>query len=571
MRHGQLVMASLVWVGFASIAHGGETIAISVDSNGVYGNSTSGVTTVGGLMDGVSMSADGWYVAFVSGATNLVANDTNGSWDIFVRDVVNGTTTRVSVSSAGLEGNGASYAPAISADGRFVAFTSWASNLVTTDLDTSWDVFVHDRLTGQTKLVSTPTVGGVNDTRGAPAISGDGSRVAFITNESLAANDVGLSWDVYVVTLPAMTYTLVTLGVNGTAVGQLVESCAISADGRFVAFESLSGSIVPGDTNNRRDVFVRDLLNGTTERVSLTDTGGQANNDSYEPSISADGRRIAFWSFASNLVTGDTNGDVDTFVRDRLTGTTIRASRAADGQQIPPGPGGGHEGPALSGDGRFVAFNSRWAVPDVPPGFSYQQTYVRDLLLDTIAVVSTNSGGMTGDSGLSFQGRSSLSYDGRYVAFTNSSGNLAPGDSGNQDVFRRDSSCGGSATAYGNGCPGSNSLTPVLLVAGCPSPGQWLTLAVSKGKPGGSASLLLGTGTASLPTQNGCNLLVSPLLPFVIPLPLSTGGVFPGSVYVPALLPASAPATTIYLQAFLPDAGVPQGYSNTNGVMLTIG
>jgi Tol biopolymer transport system component len=243
-----------------------------------------------------ALSADGRFVAFSSAASNLVAGDTNGYSDIFVRDRRTGITRRVSVSSNGVEGNEDSGDPAISADGRFVAFSSDASSLVTGDGNNARDVFVRDRRTGTTRRVSVSSAGA----------EGNG--------ESL----------------------------NG----------ALSASGRFIAFDSLASNIVSGDTNGYRDVFVRDRRTGLTRRVSVSSAGAAGNQSSFGPVLSADGRFVVFASAASNLVARDTNGFTDVFLRDRRAGTTRRVSVNSRGV------GGGGIDRAISGDGRFVAFVS---------------------------------------------------------------------------------------------------------------------------------------------------------------------------------------------------------------------
>jgi len=224
---------------------------VSVDSAGNLGNSFS---------DTPSISADGRFVAFYSQASNLVPGDTNNNTDIFVRDTLTNTTTRVSVDSAGNQGNDRSEGASISADGRFVAFQSHASNIVPGDTNLRPDIFVRDRLTNTTTGVSV-------DSAGNPANNG-------------AYNP------------------------------------SISADGRFVAFESRASNIVPGDTNRSPDIFVRDTLTNTTTRVSVDSAGNPGNSSSDSPSISADGRFVAFDSKSSNLVPGDTNNDHDIFVAD---------------------------------------------------------------------------------------------------------------------------------------------------------------------------------------------------------------------------------------------------------------
>jgi Tol biopolymer transport system component len=253
----------------------------------------------------VTISADGRYVAFASDASNLVDGDMNGQTDVFVRNLAAGTTTRVSVSSSGAEGNATSGTPAISADGRYVAFASLASNLIAGDTNGYSDVFVRDRITGTTARVSSSTTGGELALVGSgrPAISADGRYVAFAVSED----------NVYVRDRVAHTTELVSVNNHGLPGKKPSDEPAISADGRFVAFFSVAGNLVSG--GGGWHVYVRDRLYGTTRRVDISDTGALAVGSSENPSISADGSYVAFESLARNLVAGDTNNDFDVFGR----------------------------------------------------------------------------------------------------------------------------------------------------------------------------------------------------------------------------------------------------------------
>src|SRR5439155_1129649 len=234
---------------------------------------------------------------------NLVTGDTNAVSDAFVYDRVTGTTERVSVSSAGAEANGTSFAPAISADGRFVAFPSEATNLVPGDTNGATDVLVRDRRTGTTERVSVSSAGAeANGTSFTPAISADGRLVAFASEaDDLVIGDTNQAFDVFV--HDGMTGTTERVSVDSTGAqanaASIEHFCpALSADGRFVAFESDATNLVPVDTNAATDVFVRDRLTATTDRVSVDSTGAQANDRSDFPAISADGSVVAFVSTA---------------------------------------------------------------------------------------------------------------------------------------------------------------------------------------------------------------------------------------------------------------------------------
>ena len=325
----------------------GDTTCVSVNSYGVIGNSSSSNPTISG---------DGRFVAFVSLARNLVPGDTNGSGDIFVHDRQTGETTRVSVDSNGVEGNDYSHYPAISANGRFVAFESGASNLVAGDSNGYRDIFVHDRQTGETSRVSVNSSGEEgNSWSEYPAISANGRFVAF---ESLASNlvagDSNIGSDVFVHDRQTGETTRVSVDSNGVQGNSYSWYPAISADGRFVAFESLASNLVAWDSNGYRDIFVHDRQTGQTTRASVDSSGVEGNSCSYAPAISADGRFVAFESFASNLVAGDSNITDDIFVHDRQTGETSRVSVDSSGVE-----GNSHSyAPAISANGRFVAFES---------------------------------------------------------------------------------------------------------------------------------------------------------------------------------------------------------------------
>lgn len=286
--------------------HDGRLGVQTLASPGLGGFATNGPS---GII-GVSLSADGRFVAFDSQASNLVPGDTNGVTDVFVRDLTKGVTVRASVTSSGGQGTGHSLAVAISGDGRFVAFSSDADNLVAGDRNRMRDVFVRDLQTGLTTRVSVGPNGR------------DGNA------------DSGRS------------------GVS------------ISGDGRYVAFDSEASNLIGGDTNALRDIFVRDRIKGETLLVTVG-RSGPANGPSSFPALSEDGRLVAFSSWATDLVVGDTNGQADVFVRDRLLGTTERVSVSSKGVQ--GDLASGEHAVAISGDGMVVAYDSR--AKNLVPGY----------------------------------------------------------------------------------------------------------------------------------------------------------------------------------------------------------
>jgi Tol biopolymer transport system component len=361
------------------------TERVSVSSSAAESNAGSGDS---------SISADGRWVAFSSDATNLVPSDTNGVSDVFVHDRVMGTTVRVSVDSSGTQANGASSKPSISGDGRVVAFLSSASNLVAGDTNGASDVFIHDLVSGATTRVSVDSAG----------------------NESH----------------PPLGFIFSFAGPS------------ISEDGKFVAFDSGAPDLVVGDTNGAADAFVRDLVAGTTTRVSVDSSGAQGNNSSIAPFISSDGRYVAFSSFADNLVAGDTNARGDVFLRDRLLSTTIRVSIDSSGIQSATGVQSAADvyTPSVSSDGRYIAFDDTDGTLVAGDNNGVLDVFVRDVTGGTTTRVSVDSSGNQATGPGSPPSNSvapSMTPDGRYVTFLSWATNLVSLDSnGMADVFVHD-------------------------------------------------------------------------------------------------------------------------------------
>lgn len=327
------------------------------------------VDVAGGDADGPSvlsaMSWNGRFVAFESEATDLVPGDDNGVFDVFVRDMVAGVTTRVSVDHAGGDPDGHSYYPSISADGRFVAYESDASDLVPGDDNGLEDVFVTDTVTGVTTRVSVDAAGGDADGESEwPRLSADGHLVSFQSEATdLVPGDDNDLVDVFVRDLIAGTTTRVSVDGAGDDANGLSYQPSISGDGRHVAFGSAATDLVPGGDDGRyEDIFVRDLVAGVTRRVSVDTGGGNPDERSRNASINGNGRYVAFYSEATDLVPGDGNGVYDVFVRDTVAGTTIRASVDLSGGD----PSGLSSRGSISDDGRRVAFRS--LAYDLVPG-----------------------------------------------------------------------------------------------------------------------------------------------------------------------------------------------------------
>ncbi len=337
------VMALLGVMATAGAAAEGDLTLESVDSSENQGIGSSIYP---------SISSDGRFVAFWSYATNLVANDTNDSSDIFVHDRQTGTTERVSVNDSGNQANDSNSLPTISPDGRLVAFVSYATNLVADDTNGVQDVFVHDRQTGTTERVSVngrekQTNGGSHGV--STSISPDGRFVAFASGATnLVKNDTNKSRDIFVRDRQRGTTERVSVDGSGNQANDGCRHASISSDGRFVAFGCDATNLVANDTNERKDVFVHERWTGSTRRVSVDSSGNQLSRRSIDPSISSDGSVVAFVSNRVRL-------RPDIFVRDRHVGTTQRVSENSSGK-----PGNDQSfTPAISSDGRFVTFESR--------------------------------------------------------------------------------------------------------------------------------------------------------------------------------------------------------------------
>jgi Tol biopolymer transport system component len=402
---------------------------VSVASDGTQGN---------GFSYAPATSADGRYVAFTSNASNLVEGDTNGGTDIFVHDRVTGKTQRVSVDSDGTQGaNSVDWiTSSISADGRYIAFKSEARNLVESNPN-GGNCFVHDRLTGETISVSLPSDGteGGSDYV-APAISADGGYVVF--NSSSTGG-------IFMYDRMTRETTLVPVSTDGTQGNIVGNVTSISADGRYMAFKSRADNLVEGDINGVVDCFVHDQLTGETTRVSVASDGAQANGNCsfyvmalvFGPSISSDGRYVAFSSAATNLVEGFTEyPDVymyaGIYVHNQVTGETTLVSVSSNGTQA----NGSSWLHAISADGRYVAFSSTATnlVEGVTDG--YESLYLHDRLTGETKYVSISNYVTNGDE--RFWG-SSISADGRYIAFASSANNLVEGDTNRvSDIFVRD-------------------------------------------------------------------------------------------------------------------------------------
>lgn len=347
---------------------------VSLSSMGAEGN--------GDAWGNPSLSSDGRFIVFDISATNTSLGSANGFANVVVHDHQSHSTEVASLTNSGEPANGDSWFGSICPDGQYVAFLSYASNLVDRDTNQALDVFLRDRAAGKTEMISVSSAGEPGNR--------ESSYMLFV---------------------------------------------AISAGGRFVAFAAEANNLAPDDTNYVSDIFVRDRLKGVTERVSINSAGEQANNESVCAAISADGRYVAFYSTASNLVANDTNGKWDAFVRDRLAGTTERVSIGTSGQEG-NGNSGYMEAVSISADGRFVAFMSAASNLVADDTNSSWDVFLRDRQNGTTELISKSSTGLLGNGESMFP---SVSNDGRFVVFESKATNLVPDDTNlAQDVFLRD-------------------------------------------------------------------------------------------------------------------------------------
>ncbi len=413
----------------------GLIVRVSVDRYGNQGN--------GGSYSPV-ISPDGRYVAFESVATNLVASDTNAAADVLIHDLLTRDTAFGVAGLFGQQPNRACLDPCITAGARFLAFSSSATNLIEGQgggVVAHKQVFLRDRSTSTMTEASvandgTPGLGPSYE----PSVSDDGNRVAFTSwAANLVEDDTNGKTDVFLRDVPAGTTTRVSVAPDGGQADDASSRPLLSADGRYLAFVSSAPNLVLADTNAQADVFLRDLQAGQTERVSVSTQGAQTAGESTWPSISDDGRYIAFASTAGNLVPTDLTPYSDVFVRDRLTGQTELASIASDGTQLTNA-----QQPSISGDGRYVTFVCMTPEPASAQGTSHETgIFVRDRVTGQTTLLELPTGGASA-SGFN----PVISRGGRYVAFDSYSSALVSDDTnGRPDcfVYQRPAPAGGMA------------------------------------------------------------------------------------------------------------------------------
>ncbi len=546
---GRALCACLTLTIGAAVA---QTVRVNLSHNGEEANATT---------YRCALSAGGRFVAFDSVSSNLVPNDTNWHVDVFVRDRDLGKTERVSVDSGGIQSNGPSYNPAISMDGRCVAFISAATNLVASDDNALPDVFLHDRATRTTTRVSVSTQG--NQSNGPSyrcGISANGRFVIFDSDgRNLVPNDENDVPDVFVHDVQAKVTECASVSTWGQRADDTSFVGAISCDGRYVTYMSHASNLVDFDTNHAWDVFVRDRLLQTTVRESVSSNGTEGDSDSSWPAISADGSIVAFSSFATNFSPGDTNWAWDVFVRDRNTGATVRLSKGMNQTQA----NGGSFHPSISGDGRFVAFDSE--ADNLVVGDANQQidAFVADRQTDVIRRVSVASEGGEGNA---YSENAIVSWDGWYVAYSSDSENLVPADTNlARDIFVR-SWRTASVETYGAGWPGSAGV-PEFGILQAPILGSTVDLKLGNSAQAVMPGLVLyGEASAQAPTAFDGDLLVewTVCVPRIVP---AYGEV------VPTKIPDERELVgrQCFLQYVQMDPGASKGVAFSRGLRLVLG
>ncbi len=388
----------------------------------------AGVPAGGSGYNGTALNQDGSIVGFVSLSSALVAGpDTGGDHDVFLTNTLTGVTERVSNTPAGtppndFSGGGMDMTP----DANLIVFPSDATNIVPGDTNGATDIFLVNRTSGTTEIISLDSNGAQFDTDCTfPYISADGRFVTFSrrgTPSTVMLRDRVLG---------------TTIAISATPAGSIPNEDSfngvLSANGRWIVMMSEASDLVQGDTNGQSDIFLHDTLDGTTRIVSRRPGGGALSNGySSAPAIDGVGRKIVFRSDATNLVDGDTNSAGDIFVYDSVDDSLTRVSTSATEDQLDAGA----TEPAISDDGLYVSFSSGSSNVVAESVGVWPQVYVKDLLTGNIAWISRGPAGELGDSQSGGLEQSFFSGDSKFLTFVSASSNWIPGDSiGDPDVF----------------------------------------------------------------------------------------------------------------------------------------
>ena len=364
-------------------------------------------------------SADGRYIAFSDASSDLVPGDNNNKIDVFVKDIVTNTTTRVSVSTQGVEGNDDSNEPELSSDGRYVVFSSYASNLVANDNNNGEDIFVHDMQLGTTTLVSSDTGGVINPNwlfAEYPSFSADGRYVTFSTIEKSGPGQV------YRKDLQTGETDVVSSDSTGIRGNNSSMDSGMSTDGRYIAFDSFATNLVAGNPNGGNgDIYLKDMQTGITELISVGSGGGMFQYG-VALSVSESGRYVVFSSGYEHMISGETTGNIiNVFLRDRQNGITTLVSRSIDGTDA----GTQNYNGKISSDGRFVAFDSDATNLVAGDGDGHNDLFLYDVNSATMKLISRDVYGSEIYSGnLLVSGN--FSYGGKFITFVSDGSYVVP-------------------------------------------------------------------------------------------------------------------------------------------------
>lgn len=473
-----------------------------------------------------NVTADGWPAWWAANEADVSADGSrvllSSQWDltpsaptifaqVYLYERATGAVTRVSVASDGSTANSHSQRPVLSADGRFAAFASDGDNLAAGDDNGLSDVFLRDLLLATTVCASRDTSVGVGDGYSWPTgVSNDGRFVAFESwAADLASGDANGELDVYVRDLALGTIELASRALAGLAGNAASSGGELSGDGRFVVFDSEASDLVANDTNGVGDVFVRDLVLDTTQRVSVSALGVQGDGSSRYPQISTDGRFVFFVSFATQLVPGDANGFIDAFLAELATGAVERVSVGASGVEA----NGVTVDGGVSGDGHFVTFVSTAQNLVAAPDWLFERdVFVRDRVLGTNERATASPLGALAN-GPSFRPR--VSDDGRTVVYTSDASNLVAGDiNGERDVFLTSTDALDVVTTYGTAKTSSAGCASFVTTAGFPrATGDDAFRVVATGVLANKSGMFFwGRASANQPFGGGTLLVQPPLV-----------------------------------------------------------
>jgi RHS repeat-associated protein len=392
-----------------------ETTVVSANASGTPGNNGSSQAAI---------ARAGRFVAFYSRANNLVPRDVNSQDDIFVVDQTTHVVDLLSVSAAGVQANAGSYCPTISDDGRFVAFVSFATNLIDGRTLPSGQIYLRDRVARTTTLVSANAAGdpaAQNSTGCRPSISGDGRLVAYASYTSNIVPGANGFQQIHVWDRITGLTTLGSVNAAGVQGDNASVEPSLSANGSRLAFTSYAQNLTPDPPAPLAgQIYVHDLPIGSTVKVSINDAGMPGNYSSDQPAISGDGHVVAFQSYASNLTADAHTATSDVYWRDLSAAHTRRVSLDASGRPVSHGAGlGDSKAPSVSSDGTLVAFDSTSDFG--PPNNGVPQIYVKEMTTGAVMQASVSSAGETGVNQAQEPG---ISGDGSTVVFASNAYNL---------------------------------------------------------------------------------------------------------------------------------------------------